>query len=81
MDDWGNKTDAELVEGTQAGQVVFGRFATVEMMRRLKDSLLAEAQATEKLNTRILLLTWVAVFLTAVQAIAAGIEIYRFIFK
>ncbi len=75
-----NPTDDELVKRTQAGEVVYARYAEVEMMRRLKESLAEQNRSTQQLNKRILWFTIAIFVLTIIQAISAAIAIFRAVF-
>lgn len=61
----------------QADSGLRGQGSLVEMMRRLKDSLLEQAKTTNKLNTRLYWLT-VAIFLfTAGMFFLGLIQLFR----
>jgi hypothetical protein len=73
-DQWQRKEDDELIREAQIG--LSGQGAVVEMMRRLRDSLLRQQQATDRLSKWMLWLTIATVMLAIVEAIAAVLQIY-----
>ena len=74
---WEKKTDPDLVEEAYHGHTSQG--AVVEMMRRLKDVLSSQQQATNKLTKRIYWLTLWLLIVAAVTAPYAIVQMVRLV--
>ncbi len=66
VNEWQKKTDDELVDEAQTG--LRGQGAAVEMTRRLRDSLVKQLKATNRLTKWIRVLTFSLLVITAVIA-------------
>ena len=77
------KTDDELVQRADPAlrsEGVTGMNALAELIRRLKDSIVAQQEATNRLSWWLIVLTVVILLLTAVMAAPLVRQIFNFYF-